>query len=230
MRTLLPLLLAGAIAFASCSSSKNVFTASDFSQQASTHKKVAVLPVRVVQTGHVGKNETAESIRAANEAWSAQFQETLLSYIVSQAGKRRKGPLVSFQGAAQTNALLKSAGLDIETAYGKSPEELAKLLGVDAVMMTTLDKKKNVSDGVATAVGVGRDLLNVFGKGGRNTGTSLDGFNATDINMNSTLYNGPDGRMLWKTFREGGDDLPNNVNDLVQYYSNWIAKKLPYRS
>ncbi|RYE01760.1 MAG: hypothetical protein EOP50_01440 [Sphingobacteriales bacterium] len=228
MRRLL-LLATIAIAVASCSTNKNVFKAADFSTQATAHHKIAVLPVRVVQSGWVGKKETPESIRAANEAWSASFQETLLSYIVSKAGKRKKGPAVTFQGVPQTNALLKAAGLDIESAYAKSPDELAKILGVDAVIMTTLDKKKNVSDGVATAIGAGRQLLNIFGNGTSGS-TALDGYKATDIQMNSALYDARDGRLLWKTFREGGDDLPKNVNDLVQYYSLWIAKKLPYRA
>ncbi|RYY83960.1 MAG: hypothetical protein EOO15_20375, partial [Chitinophagaceae bacterium] len=130
-----------AVAVASCSTNKNVYKSADFSSQSAQHKKIAVLPIRVVQTGWVGKKETPESIRAANEAWSISFQETLHSYIVSQAGKRRKGPVVSFQGVPQTNALLKSAGLDIESAYNKSPDELARILGVDAVIMTTLNNK-----------------------------------------------------------------------------------------
>jgi hypothetical protein len=228
MRTFV-LLTISVILLASCSSSRNVFKSSDFESQASAHKKIAVLPIRVVQTGWVGKNESAESIRAANDAWGARFQETLLSYIVSQAGRKKKGPLVTFQGAPQTNNLLKSAGLDIESAYSKSPDELARLLGVDAVILTTLDKKKNVSDGVATAIGAGRDLLQVLGRSGAGNAV-LGDFNATDINMNSTLYDARDGHMLWKTYREGGEDLPKNVDDLVRYYSNWIAKKLPYRA
>ncbi|RYZ22614.1 MAG: hypothetical protein EOO16_08405 [Chitinophagaceae bacterium] len=228
MRKTLLFAAIGLMALASCSSSKNVYRAADFSAQTATHQKIAVLPIRVVQTGWVGKKENPESIRAANEAWSLQFQETLLSYVVSKAGKRRKGPMVTFQGAPQTNSLLAAAGLDIEKAYGQSPDSLAKVLGVDAVIMTTLDKRKNVSDGVATAIGAGRDILRVLNTGAPGN-TILSDFNATDINMNSTLY-GRDGRMLWKTFREGGEDLPKNVNELVQYYSNWIAKKLPYRA
>jgi hypothetical protein len=36
--------------------------------------------------------------------------------------------------------------------------------------------------------------------------------------------------LLWQTYRKGGTDLPSGVDDLVEYYSNWIAKRFPYKS
>jgi len=214
-------------AFASCGTSRSVFTANDFNTRAAQHRTVAILPVNVVRSGHVGRRETDASIRRATEEWAVRFQEMLHSYVVGQAGRKRKGPVVGFQGTAQTNNLLKEAGLTIEQAYLRNPQDLAKMLGVDAVMMTTLDQRKNVSDGLGIAIGAGRDILQQIGIMG--TGTSIDNFNATDIRMNAAVYDGSDGRLLWKTFREGGEDMPHNVNELVQWYCNWIARKQPYR-
>ena len=113
--------------------------------------------------------------------------------------------------------------------YSKRPEELAQLLGVDAVIMTTMEKDKNFSDGVAYGVAAGRAVLNAVSKSGT-LGAPLGGLNAADVNLNSYLYDAKDGKLLWKTFRQGGTDLPTNTDDLVEFYSNWIARKLPYRS
>jgi hypothetical protein len=135
--------------------------------------------------------------------------------------------MVSFQALQKTNAILKEANLTLDNMFDKKPEELAKLLNVDAVLVTSLEKNKNFSDGVAYGLAAGRAVLSVLGKS--STGSVL-WHNASDINMNSYLYDAGDSRLLWKTYRKGGTDLPNNVDDLVQYYSNWIAKKLPYRS
>ncbi|MDB5196201.1 MAG: hypothetical protein JWP88_571 [Flaviaesturariibacter sp.] len=216
-----------AVALTACGVNKNVYKSSDFEAKAARHKIVALLPLRITQTGYIGKKETEEGIKAMNDKWGYAFQESLLTYTLKQTSKHKKSPVVDFQAIQKTNALLKDAGLTIDAAYEKQPEELAKLLGVDAVLMTTLEKDKNFSDGVAYGLGAARTVLNVIGKP---SSASALGVNASDINMNCYLYNGPDSKLLWKTFRKGGADLPNEVNGIVEYYSNWIAKKLPYRS
>jgi len=115
----------------------------------------------------------------------------------------------------------------MEAISSMQPEVLAKMLKVDAVMITTLDKQKNFSDGVAYGLAAGRAVLGIFGQAGA---SNMLWMNASEINMNCALYDAGDSRVLWKTFRQGGTDLPKNVDDLVEYYSSWIARKLPYRS
>ena len=225
MRLLLLLILS--VSLAACGTNRAVYKSSDFSQKSSAHQTIAVLPVHITETGHVPKKVSIEDVKEANEKWSLVFQESLHSYILKQTARNRKGQMVSFQGVQKTNAVLREAGMTTADVYNKQPEELAKLLGVDAVLMTTLEKNKNFSDGVAYGLAAGRTVLNILGQG---TAGSALWLNASDINMNSYLYDAGNSKLLWKTYRKGGSSLPSNVDDLVQYYSNWIAKKLPYRS
>jgi hypothetical protein len=226
MRSILLFILA--ISLVACGTNKNVYKSGDFDAKAYRHKTVAILPLKITQTGHVSKKETTESIHATNEKWGYVFQESLLSYALKHTSKNKKAPIITFQSIQKTNAILKEAGLTIDDMYSKTPEELATLLKTDAVIMTTLEKDKNFSDGVAYGLAAGRAVLSAVTK----TATAGHGLNqnSSDINMNSYLYDAADGRMLWKTFRKGGTDLPADVNGLVEYYSNWIARKLPYRS
>jgi hypothetical protein len=227
MRT--SLLVIFSLVLFSCGVNRNVYKSADFTNQVAKHRTVAILPFQIRQTGHVGKNESIDAIKATNEKWAYIFQESLLSYSLRHTSKNRKGHMISFQGTQRTNAILNEQGLTIEAMYSKKPEELAQLLGVDAVIMTTLEKDKNFSDGVAYGLKAGSILLNTVSKSGT-LGAPLGGINAADVNLNSYLYDAKDGRLLWKTFRQGGSDLPSNTDDLVEFYSNWIAKKLPYRS
>ena len=227
MRT--SLLFIFSIVLFSCGVNKNVYKSADFNNQVANHRTVAILPFQIRQTGHVGKNESVDAIKATNEKWAYVFQESLLSYSLRHTSKNRKGQMISFQGAQRTNAILNELGLSVDAMYSKKPEELAQLLGVDAVIMTTLEKDKNFSDGVAYGLKAGSVLLNAVSKSAT-VGAPLNGINAADVNLNSYLYDAKDGKLLWKTFRQGGTDLPTNTDDLVEFYSNWIAKKLPYRS
>jgi hypothetical protein len=222
------LLFVLSVSLVACGTNRNVYKSNDFEAKAYKHKTVAILPLKITQTGHVSKKETTESIAAANEKWAYVFQESLHTYALKHTSKNRKAPIISFQGVQKTNALLKEAGLTIDDMYNKTPEDLARLLKVDAVIMTTLEKDKNFSDGIAYGLAASRAIVNLATKS-VTAGSPLHE-KASDVNMNSYLYDAADGRMLWKTFRKGGTDLPSNVNDLVEYYSNWIAKKLPYRS
>lgn len=220
------LLLFLSVAFFACGTNRNVYQSPDFGLKSATHRQIAILPFRIVQTGHVGKNETAESIAASNEKWSYNFQETLLSYSLKYTSRNRKGQLIAFQSVQKTNALLKEAGLSIDDLYNKQPEDIARILKVDAVLMTTLERDKNFSDGLAYGLATGKAIVNVLSKRPGIVGTP----NASDINLNSYLYDAADSKLLWKTFRQGGTDLPSSVDGLVEFFSNWIAKKLPYRS
>jgi hypothetical protein len=91
--------------------------------------------------------------------------------------------------------------------------------------MTTLNHNKNFSDGVAYGLAAARTISNVLSRT-----VSTSGVNASDVNINCSLYDAADSKLLWKTFRDGGTDLPSNVGGLIEHYSNWIAKKLPYKS
>jgi hypothetical protein len=223
MRTLV--LSIFALTLFSCAN-RTVYKSPDFTEKSSRHQTVAILPLRITQTGHVSKKETPEDIKKANIDWGYAFQENLHSYILRQTNRNRKGQLVSFQAIQKTNSILKEQGLTIEDMYDQKPEELAQLLGVDAVLMTTLEKDKNFSDGVAYGLAAGRLILNTVSK----SPVGVPAPNASDINMNCYLYDAKDSKLLWKTYRAGGTDIPAHVDGQIEFYSNWIAKKLPYRS
>lgn len=215
------------IVFVSCGTNKNVYKSSDFESKSYRHQNIAVLPVHITQSGHKAKNTTEEAINTANEQLGYTFQESLQAYLLRYTSRNKKGPVISFQGLQKTNAILSRNNIDIKEAYNRQPEELAKLLGVDAVLMTTLENEKNVSDGEAYGLKAGRAILGAIGQGNR---AGVLYINSSEINMNTYLYDAADSKLLWQTFRKGGTDLPTAVDDLVEYYSNWIAKNFPYKS
>jgi hypothetical protein len=134
--------------------------------------------------------------------------------------------MADFQSLQKTNALLQKADLSIDDAYLKTPEELAQLLDVDAVLMTTLSKDKHVSDNLAYGIAVGQAVITAVSR----NAVLMPGLNAADLNLNCSLYSKNDSKLLWKTFRQGSTDLPGRLDDLAEFYSNWIARKFPFRS
>ena len=224
MRTIL--LSALTLFLFACGTNRAIYQSPDFEQKTGRHKTVAILPVQMIQTGHVAKDISETDVKNANEKWGYVFQESLQSYILKQTVKNKKGQPVNFQATQKTNALLREQNLTVESLYDKEPEDIARLLGVDAVIMTTLNHNRNFSDGVAYGLAAARTIANIVSR----TPVVTPGMDASNVNINCSLYDARDSKLLWKTFRDGGTDLPANVNELIEHYSNWIAKKLPYRS
>jgi hypothetical protein len=211
----------------SCHINKNIYKPADFDDKSGAVKTVAVLPFNLTSTGYRPKNVTEQDIRLANEKWGYTFQESLYSYLLFHCSKKKKGPITQFQALQQTNALLKEQNISIGDLYSKTPEAVAKLLGVDAIILTTLDQHKNMSDGAAYGIYAARTILNAATTKGAPLGSSIPSDN---IKMNSYLYDHNKGDLLWKTFRQGSTDLPANREGQIDFFTNWIAKKFPYRS
>jgi hypothetical protein len=214
-----------------CNVNRNVYKADDFDNQSATTQVIAVLPFQLTSTGYRPKNVTEQDLQQANERWGYTFQESLHSYLLSRSGRKRKGPVTQFQSLQKTNAILREQNLDLVTLYQKRPEEVAKLLGVDAVIMTTLEQHKNMSDGAAYGLFAARTVASVTRNNpGVNTLGPVLWIPSDNVRMSCYLYGADNSNLQWRTFRQGGTDLPTSVQGQIDFFCDWIARKFPYKS
>jgi hypothetical protein len=89
-----------------------------------------------------------------------------------------------FSRCRKTNILLKKAGI-ADKLDEMTKDEVAKALGVDAVISGTFESEQSKSEGAAIATAV---LLGFW----RKTGSG---------SLTMTINNGKDGEMLWRFFR-----------------------------
>jgi hypothetical protein len=209
-----------------CNVNRNVYKASDFDNQAAATRLIAVLPFQLNSTGYRPRNVTEQDLQQSNERWGYTFQESLHSFLLNRSGRKRTGPVTQFQPLQKTNAILREQNLDIMALYQKQPEELARLLGVDAVVMTTLEQHKNMSDGAAYGLAAARTVLSLTSNGV--PGTLW--INSDNVRMNCYLYQAGNSNLQWRTFRQGGTSMPANVQGQIDFFCDWIARKFPYRS
>jgi hypothetical protein len=210
----------------SCRTNRSVYKSSGFDEKSSIVKTVAVLPFNIVSTGYREKTVSDADIKNANEKLGYNFQESLFNFLLETNGKKKKAPVTSFQPLQTTLAILAASKLDVATMYSKRPEELTRLLGVDAIVMTTLETHKNMSDGAAYGVYAARAILTQTNVGG----APLFGISAGNIKMNSYLYANGGSELFWKTFRQGNNELPSNQQGQIEFFTFWIAKKFPFKS
>ena len=119
---------------------------------------------------------------------------------------------LQFQDVKTTNALLIKAGMDINDLSSHTPDELAKALGVDAVMGGMVKTSKPLSDGASIAMGA---LVGFYGS--TNAG-----------NISITLNDAAEGDLLWKYDNDLSGSLGSDMDAIMDALMRKAAKKFPY--
>ncbi len=212
MNRLIFSILISIVAISAHAQSRAIYVNPDFYSLAKDHKKVAVIPFDV-QIGLRPKERAAMSDEQFAEMQNKEgiaAQNALVSWFLKK--QNTQGYSVQFQDVNTTNALLLKAGMDIHNLTAYTPDEIAKTLGVDAIMGGLIQTTKPISDGASVAMGV---LLGYYGS--TNTG------NIT-INLNDSEA----GDLLWKYDKELSRSLGSNMNQIMDTLMRKASKQFPY--
>jgi hypothetical protein len=191
-------------------SQKQIFESPQLSSAIKQHKIVAILPFVVKITyKKQPKNFSAEANRDQEVKMAKSIQSSMYTFLL----RKSDNYMVSFQDVEKTNILLKKAGVD-----GKLDEmtkdEIAKILGVDAVISGTFESEQTKSEGAAIATAV------LFGGFGGKTGTGT---------LTMMINNGSDGELLWRFFKTLDDNISTSTDDLVEHMMRKVSRNFPYQ-
>ena len=121
------------------------------------------MPVEIVFQGKRPKEITEEQIKQIEEGESIAFQLSLYNNLLKKSGQKKKDIKISFQSRDKTNRLLNENNISITNSWLATPESLAKMPGVDAVVKSKVEKTRYMSDLASYGVAVGISILdNVF--------------------------------------------------------------------
>jgi len=168
--------------FASCSTAK-IFTKPDAMLYVNRHKTLAILPPRVhleVKKKDNLENKQAQEITDATNAQN-EIYSRFLNFV-------QKGKIyIDIQPIEKTNAKFIETGYP----YEMSPEELAKALGVDAVLYTdcAYSSTHQVASGLAFAI--------IFFPYGTVYGIMLAALPTNGVDINMRLYDSITGYLLF---------------------------------
>lgn len=120
--------------------------------------------------------------------------------------------MIEVQDPKKTNAILLKNEITDIAKY--TPEELAKLLEVDAVITGHFETDKPMSDGASIALGL---LVGFWGS-----------TNAATINM--SVNNGVDGQLLWNYNKRVAGSLGSSTDMLINTLMRKASRRLAYTS
>jgi len=190
-----------------------------------THKNFAIIPFKFIITAKKPKKMTQEEFEKNTENAERDGRTSCQAAFASRILKKMsKGKIAAqLQPVARTNALLSRAEIsqtnnDVETYL---PEELCEILGVDAVIIGSVESAKLLSTGLAIGLKVASKLVPFGGALGRIS----SGKSSADL----ALYD-KEGQLLWNwgTRDLKTSDIGSNTDDLIDYLMKRATKKFPY--
>ncbi|PST85299.1 hypothetical protein C7T94_02740 [Pedobacter yulinensis] len=202
-------LIAATGAYAQFEGSKQIFSSPKLAEEKSRHKIVAIVPfVTKITYRKQPKNFNAEANKEQERSMSKAIQSGMYTFFLRRAGDYT----VEFQDIEKTNILLKKAGV-LDKMDEMTKDELAKLLGVDAVIGGTFDTEQTKTEAGAIASAV------LFGGLGGKTGSGT---------LTLTLNDGKSGDLLWRFFKTMDDNIMASTDDLIERMMRKVTRNFPY--
>jgi hypothetical protein len=188
-----------------------VYLVPGFDDISATHQKVALLPFDVVFTDNKIKEETDPVVVREMEAnMGYSMQDEAFSFLLREVSLGNVN--IAFQDIDRTNALLDAAGiyyLDLRTI---PKEEVAEILGVDAVLSGKAFVDKPFDEAAAAALGI------VFG--------IWTATNTVETTLN--LHNAGTGDLLWRYDWEASGSFGSTTEGLTRALMRSASRRFPY--
>lgn len=189
--------------------SKQVFSSPKLESTIKRHKLVAILPFEATMSfKKQPKDFDAEANRAKEKAMGTSIQSSMYTFLL----RKSNDYTVEFQDVDKTNILLKKAGLtDKLSEYSK--DEIAKVLGVDAIISGKFESEQTRSEGGAIVTTV------LFGGLGSKTGSGA---------LTMVINDGASGDMLWRLYKSMNDSVFTSTDELIDRMMRKVSRNFPY--
>ncbi|MCP9236449.1 hypothetical protein [Lewinella sp. JB7] len=205
MKALLVFLSVGILSIASCG--PKIYEAPNMADATRQHQIIAIVPPTVAIKGR--PKDDPEQLAAAAREDTYTFQREIYSWMLRRKSQGKIRGL-EIMDPETTNAKLARAGYHLDDR-SMTPGEIARALGVDAVITTRFNTSKPMSQGAAIALGV---LAGISGP-----------TNATTVNMD--IHDAEAG-MIWNYDWEASGGVFNKPEDLIEDLMRNASKRMPY--
>ena len=223
-------LLPAAIALSTMSCASTGYHAPVLPEAAAHHRIIAILPFEMVFAGKLPSGLTEQGALEIEEQESLAFQASLYNALLEHSGVGPGRIYIEIQPIGRTNRILAREGVPLREAWQMAPEELARMLEVDAVVSSRVITTRYLSDLASAGIEVGSVVVNEVTKG--KLGWALPwGLTKThDIHAECSLFDGWDGSLLWRTFEDHATDWRASPTEVIEGVNRHLARHFPYRS
>ncbi|WP_420574308.1 hypothetical protein [Kordia sp.] len=190
---------------------KKIYLSDKFEELSKDHKIIAILPFQTKLNLKSDKDSYSEAqIQKLAQEEGVAVQQALESYFLNR--KRKKKLKIEFQDINTTNRILKKEGITSENIDIYAPQELCKILKVDAIINGSLTSRLLLSKEVDTSF----DLI-TFLKGKSDYGKII--IKLSDKNT---------GKLLWRYEKTINRKSGKNTSAIIDKMMRKASRKFPY--
>ena len=202
---------------------QGIHVSNGFQKEQLRHRKIAVLPVEVIYAGENKYKLSKDQLLQISLEESKRFQVSM--HDVLRANKKVSRLKVSFQSPKRTNGILRRHDLTTQDIWNTSPDKLADLLKVDAIVISRIEKKRYLSLDTDNA-NSGEIYADVSDfRSPIHVPTQL--YREKDVIVSVSLFNGTDGALLFTIAKPIKTDWSDTEDEIINHVSGKILKRLP---
>ncbi|HLT05957.1 MAG TPA: hypothetical protein VK014_00435 [Cyclobacteriaceae bacterium] len=200
-----------ALAYVS-SAQTHLYENPDFDRLTASHEIIAIVPFKTTVTLRPKqmKDITPEQLKTMEESEGLSIQSAMYSWFLKR--DKQEKLKVKVQDPNTTNALLRRNNITAGSIADYTPNELAEILGVDAVIMGTFETNKPMSEGASVALGV---LVGFYGS-----------TNKAIINL--SIYNADQGELLVNYNKAVSGSIGSSTEDLINILMRKASRRISY--
>ena len=191
----------------------NLYENPNFDEISQSHKIIAVVPFKtqVKLRPKQMKDMSTEQLNRIERSEGESIQSAMYSWFLK---RKKRGDLQSLeiQDPRTTTAMLKKQNIDYNNIMDFTPQDLAKILEVDAVISGEFETNKPMSEGASVVLGA---LFGFFGT-----------TNSATINM--SVHNAADGVLLWNYNKQVSGSIGSDTEDLINMLMRKASRRLAY--
>ena len=191
----------------------NLYENPAFESIAANHNLIAIVPFKtqVKLRPKQMKDLSDDQLYKMEMAEGKAVQSAMHSWFLK---RKKRGKLINIdlQDPRTTTSILKQNGIDYGNITDHTPQDLAKFLNVDAIIMGEFETNKPMSEGASVALGV---LVGFFGT-------------TNSATMNMSIYNGSDGILLWNYNKKVRGSIGSSPDDLINILMRKASRRMAY--
>ena len=205
------------------------FISHRFTELTTEHQTIAVLPFEIRFTGLMPSQMLEQDIVLIEEAESRAFQYSFYNELLRRTRRAQRSLSVEVQDHGKTLALLAKHDITIRESWDMLPEDLAPLLGVDAVVRARIQKARIMSDLASLGIDIGRDLINRIAR--IPLRSWLNGFSANNkvVVADYAIFDKTNSTTLWSVEFQQEADWRRPAHEMIDQISRRAIRKFPYR-
>lgn len=205
------------------------FKSANFDTLTVDHTKVAVLPFEMIFTGVQPDQLREEDILRIEEAESQAFQISFYNELLRSTRRGKKAFRVDVQHYQETLKILEDQEISIRSSWAYSPQEMADLLKVDAVVRARIEKARFMSDLASYGIELSVQLINILTNYQLMPWLPMVSTQNKAVVADFSLFEQEEGLVLWSIAFDKGADWRQPANQIIDEISRKAAKKFPYR-